>query len=70
MSHVPVGPDRGPTPSTPRWVKVGGTIVIALILLFVILQLTGVAGDHGPGRHAIPGGAITSPSVAWITLGP
>lgn len=38
-------------PGAPRWVKVLGTILIALILLVVMLQLTGVGGRHGPGRH-------------------
>ena len=42
-------------PGMPRWVKVSGTIVIALVLLFIILKLTGIGGKHGPGRH-IPGG--------------
>ncbi len=45
-----VGPDRGSTTSTPRWVKVFGIIVIAAALLFVILHLTG----HGPGGHTPP----------------
>lgn len=36
-----VGTDRGSPPSTPRWVKVFGIIVIVLVLLFVILHLTG-----------------------------
>ncbi|HET7480250.1 MAG TPA: hypothetical protein VFJ72_12115 [Rubrobacteraceae bacterium] len=35
---------------TPRWVKVFGIIVIVVVLLFVVLQFTGVDG-HGPGRH-------------------
>ncbi len=38
-------------PGMPRWVKVSGIIVIVLVLLVVILLLTGVGGDHGPGRH-------------------
>jgi len=43
-----VVPDRGSTPSTPRWgVYVFGVIVIGLALLFVILHLTG----GGPGLH-------------------
>ncbi len=36
-----VGPGRGPTTSTPRWVYVSGIIVIVLVLLFVIHHLTG-----------------------------
>jgi hypothetical protein len=47
--------DRGSPPSTPRWVKVFGIIVIVLVLLLVILMFTGVGGPHGPGRH-IPSG--------------
>ncbi len=42
-------------PRTPRWVRVSGTIAIVLVLLIVILKITGVGGNHGPGRH-IPGG--------------
>jgi hypothetical protein len=38
-------------PSTPRWVKVFFIIAIVLILLFVIMKITGIGGDHGPGRH-------------------
>lgn len=38
-------------PGMPRWVKVSLIIVIALILLFVILKLTGIGGKHGPMRH-------------------
>ena len=52
------------TGSTPRWVKVFGIIVILLVLLFVVLQLTGVAGRHGPGggRHTLSGDAGTPPA--------
>lgn len=28
-----------------------GIVVLALIVLFLVLRLTGVGGDHGPGRH-------------------
>lgn len=35
---------------TPGWVKVFGSIVLILILLFVILQVIS-GGNHGPGRH-------------------
>jgi hypothetical protein len=50
-----VSPTEGRPPGTPRWVKMVGIIVIVLVLLFVILKLTGIGGEHGPGRH-IPGG--------------
>ena len=45
-----VAPSGSP-PGMPRWVKIAAVIVGALILLFVILQLTGIGGEHGPGRH-------------------
>lgn len=38
-------------PGMPRWVKVTAIVVGVLILLFLVLQLTGLAGQHGPGRH-------------------
>jgi hypothetical protein len=43
--------DRETPPGTPRWVKIFAIIAIVLILLFVILKLTGIGGNHGPGRH-------------------
>jgi hypothetical protein len=36
----------------PRWVKVAAVVVGLLILLFLVLQLTGIAGEHGPGMHS------------------
>jgi len=44
----------GSATSTPRWVKVFGVVVIALILLVGIMML---AGGHGPGAH-IPSGEL------------
>jgi hypothetical protein len=44
----------------PRWVKIAAIIVGILVLLFVVLRLTGVGGEHGPGRHT--GGADTPPA--------
>jgi hypothetical protein len=52
-----VEPDRGKTTGLARWQKVIGIIVLVLILVFVILQVTGVGGglgDHVPGPP--PGG--------------
>jgi hypothetical protein len=44
----------------PRWVKVAALVVGLLILIVVILQLTGLAGDHGPGMHSSLGRAEPS----------
>ena len=52
--------DGGTPPGMPRWVKVTAIVVGVLILLFLVLQFTGVAGDHGPGRHSSAG--ITPPA--------
>lgn len=41
----------GRPPGAPRWVKVAGIIVVALVLLFAVMKLTGIGRDHGPGRH-------------------
>lgn len=35
----------------PLWVKVFGVIAIILALLFAILKIAGIGGQHGPGRH-------------------
>ncbi len=66
MSQNPVGSDDGSTTSTPRWAKAFGIIVIVVVLLFVVLQVTGIGGRHGPGRHIPTGGAggYTLPSSA------
>jgi hypothetical protein len=51
--HRHAGRDDDSPPGVPRWVKVAAIVVGALVLVFVVLQLTGVAGEHGPGRHAL-----------------
>jgi hypothetical protein len=48
LGGVPQGRGAG---RTPGWVKVLGLIAIALVLLVIIGQLTGLMGRHGPGRH-------------------
>ena len=45
-------------PRMPRWVKVSAIVVGVLILLFLVLQLTGIGGQHGPGRHVTGHGAL------------
>ncbi|MGH8793192.1 MAG: hypothetical protein ACRDXX_11160 [Stackebrandtia sp.] len=43
--------ERESPPGMPRWMKVSAIVVGVLVLLFVVLTLLGVGGDHGPGRH-------------------
>ncbi|MEV6600053.1 hypothetical protein AB0M36_24845 [Actinoplanes sp. NPDC051346] len=54
----PDGPSSGGEPGVPRWVKVIGVVVATLIALVVLAQVTGLAGDHGPGRHLGGLGAV------------
>jgi hypothetical protein len=44
-------PGQDPTTGLPRWVKVSGIIVGALVLLVIALGLTGLLGGHGPWQH-------------------
>ena len=46
-----VRPDRASPPRMPRWVKWPAIIIGVLLVVFLTLQLTGVGGNHGPGRH-------------------
>jgi hypothetical protein len=52
MSETHTRPDPGSPPSTPRWVKLFGIILIILVLVFVILHLSGngFGGLHGAFR--------------------
>ena len=50
--------DHGTPPRMPRWVKIVALLVGLLIVLFAIVQLTGIGGEHGPGRHV--SGATTA----------
>jgi hypothetical protein len=59
--------DRGSTYSTPRWVKVFGIIVIVLALLVVVVLVTGIGGEHGPGRHLPSGDAGGDTPPASVT---
>jgi hypothetical protein len=43
-------PQSNPEVGIPRWVKVSGSVVIAVAVLLVVLMLTGVLGEHGPGQ--------------------
>ena len=45
-------------PGMPRWVKVAAIVVGLLVLGVLVLQLTGVAGEHGPGMHSSLGSSL------------
>lgn len=52
----PIETPAEPRPATgmPRWVKISLLVVVALIAVFVILNLAGIGPKHGPGRHMGP----------------
>ena len=54
---TPSGP-----PKMPRWVKISGIVALVLLFVFVILLATGIGGEHGPMRHAGPGGGAPTPT--------
>ena len=56
MTGSPLDPDdvRAAPPGIPRWVKVSGLVVAALIVLLIAVMLL-AGGDHGPGRHMSTG---------------
>ncbi|GAB4080734.1 hypothetical protein GCU67_04145 [Modestobacter muralis] len=56
----------GQPPGMPRWVKITAVVVGVLVLLFLVLQLTGVAGQHGPGRHLSDGRAPVAVSTTAV----
>jgi hypothetical protein len=69
MADAPRRTDPDAPPKVPRWLKISGVVVGVLVLLFVILQLTGVGGQHGPGRH-LPGGDTPPASVTGVHTAP
>jgi hypothetical protein len=62
--------DRGSSTGTPRWVKVSAVIVVVLVVLFVVLKLTGLGGEHGPSRHSPGGGSDTTSGMPGGHTGP
>lgn len=54
------GRDHKSPPATPRWVKLFGISLLALILLVVIVLVVG-GGNHGPARHLPSGDAGNYP---------
>ena len=60
MSQMHEGTDRSLTYSTPRWVKVFGILLLLLVLLAIVVFVTGLGGEHGPGRHTTSGDSSNS----------
>ncbi|MFI7705065.1 hypothetical protein [Nonomuraea sp. NPDC049480] len=59
-AHDPgVTHDRGSPPRMPRWVKAAVIVVGVLLLLFAVMRITGLGGEHGPGRHKPAGIGLT-----------
>ena len=48
------------TTGRPRWVNFFLVVGLVLLLLLIVGKVTGVGGDHGPGRH---GGGGDAPST-------
>lgn len=63
----PTGPATAP--KAPRWVRVSAIAVGVLLLLVVIAKLTGLGGDHGPGRHRGTGSACVPATMQSPGLG-
>jgi cytochrome b561 len=55
--HSGADADRHSPPGMPRWVKAAAIVGGVLIVLVLVLQLTGIGGEHGPGRHMSGSGA-------------
>lgn len=57
---------------TPRWVKLFGLVIGALVHIALLLMLAGIGGPHGPARH-LPrdtGGGARSPIPAQPLAAP
>jgi hypothetical protein len=60
--NTDTGLSGGSNPGMPPWVKLSLIIVGVLVVVFIVLNLTGWGGNHGPGRHIGPGGGAQTPS--------
>lgn len=54
MSQTRTESDYRSTYRTPRWVKIFGIVALVLTLLVVVVLVTGLGSEHGPGRHTPP----------------
>ena len=57
---------RGRVGDTPRWAKIFGCILLAVIGLFFVLLLTKGPGGHGPARHRVA--ALDLPAMGRLII--
>ncbi|GAA4697273.1 hypothetical protein GCM10023215_39320 [Pseudonocardia yuanmonensis] len=50
----------------PRWIRVLVLVAAVLVLLAVLAMVTGVGGEHGPGRHV--GQPIGASAIGTVFL--
>ena len=73
MAELPTNPESQPqaddvivkgddaaSAGMPRWVKGFLMVGLALALLLAVAKVTGLGGEHGPGRHGSGGDAPSS----------
>lgn len=53
---------------TPRWVKIVGITALVLVLLVGVMLLTGMGGNHGPGRHLRPSGVDRQTQLVGLRM--
>jgi uncharacterized cupredoxin-like copper-binding protein len=61
MADSSPDPTMAQRPGIPRWVKVIGIVLLAVVVLALVVMFVG-GGQHGPGMHAGSGGGSPSPS--------
>lgn len=62
-ARTPPAPGQGPPPM-PRWVKILGLILVAILLIAGLVML--LSGDeHGPRRHGALPGPITAATASF-----
>jgi hypothetical protein len=47
----------------PSWVKIFGIAALVLVALVAIVMVTGIGGEHGPGRHLSAGNPGSTPTT-------
>jgi len=55
-------------PSTPRWVKAIGVVLVAVVALALVVMVVG-GGQHGPSIHTGSGGSPSPSATAGATAG-